>query len=61
MQLLTVMEVAMILGISPSTLYQWSWLRKNLPFVRVGGALRIRKVDLEQFIRENRQDISETN
>ena len=55
-KLLNVQKVAEILGVSVRTIYQWSWLGQHLPFVKVGGALRISERDLMSFIevRKNR-------
>lgn len=59
MRLLTVKEAARMLSISEKTLYQWNWLKKNLPFIRVGGALRIREEDLFLFIQKNKQPVND--
>jgi len=50
MRLLTVKETAKILSISEKTLYQWHWLEKNVPFVKVGRTLRVSAEDLSRFI-----------
>jgi len=52
-KLLTIREVAQLLSIRERTLYQWSWLRRSLPFVKVGKSLRIREKDLVAFIAKN--------
>lgn len=49
-KLLTMQQVGEILSIEIKTLYQWSWMGKNLPFVKVGGALRVSEQDLYKFI-----------
>ena len=54
MKLLNLSEVGKILSMSERTLYQWRWQRKNLPFVKVGGALRIAEEDLVKFIEESK-------
>src|ERR1700733_13502580 len=35
-KLLTTDEVAEMTGLSPETLAQWRWLKKEIPFVRLG-------------------------
>ena len=35
-KLLTTDEVAAMTGLSPETLAQWRWLKKEIPFVRLG-------------------------
>jgi len=52
-KLMTIREAAQLLGIRERTLYQWSWLRRSLPFVKVGKSLRIREKDLVAFIEKN--------
>jgi excisionase family DNA binding protein len=49
-KLLTVKELSTILNLKPETIYQWSWLKKNLPFVKIGKALRVSEIDLAEFI-----------
>ena len=55
-KLLNIRQSSEILGIKPKTLYQWSWAKKNLPFIKVGGALRISEEDLFRFIQKNRSN-----
>ena len=57
-QLLDMKNASEFLCLKRQTLYQWHWLRKNLPFIRVGGSLRIRTKDLEEFINKNRTKIN---
>ena len=49
-KLLTVREASEILGIHYKTLYQWSWMKKHLPFIKIGKALRISEKDITQFM-----------
>jgi excisionase family DNA binding protein len=51
--LLTVEETAERLGIGKSTLYR-TWQQLGLPAYRVGGRLRFRDTDLEEWIDEHR-------
>ena len=60
MKLLTIREVARILSLSERTLYQWSWLKKNLPFIRVGRSLRVSEEDLLLLIRKNKREIKDS-
>jgi len=55
-RLLNVQEASRILGVAPKTLYQWRWMRKHLPFVKVGKSLRVREKDLMRFIRERKEN-----
>jgi len=53
-KLLTLAEVANILGVSTLTLYRWNRAGTNLRFVKVGGQLRVRQADLDAYIESNR-------
>ena len=49
--LLTTDEVAEIIRLSPETLAQWRWLRKEIPFIRLGTkCVRYRQCDLDAWI-----------
>jgi len=50
MKLIKVKDAAERLAISPRTLYQWRWLKREFPFVKVGRALRVNENELDQFI-----------
>jgi len=56
---LTMEQVSNILGITKKTLYQWSWRRQNLPFVKIGGALRVSENDLIDFIQKNKKKLED--
>jgi hypothetical protein len=45
-RLLTEAEAAELLRLRPATLRRWRWARKNLPYVKIGGAVRYREIDL---------------
>jgi len=49
-RLLSITEAASVLGLKPKTLYQWSWKKRGIAFVKVGRSLRIREKDLVAFI-----------
>jgi excisionase family DNA binding protein len=51
--LLSVDQVAQLLGLKTGTIRAWILRRKNLPFVRVGRAVRIPAEAVEEFIRRN--------
>ena len=54
-ELVTTREAAKILSCSPGTLAFWRWQGElDLPFVRVGHAIRYHRGDLEEFIRRRR-------
>jgi excisionase family DNA binding protein len=50
--LLTVEQAAAALALKPSTIRAWL-LRRKLPFVRVGRAVRIPAEAVEKFIEQN--------
>jgi excisionase family DNA binding protein len=51
-QLLTVAEAAQLLALRPCTIRKWLYERR-LPYVRLGRAVRLRKVDMERMVKEN--------
>lgn len=53
--LLNMREAAKILGLKPESLYQWHWLNKHLPFIKIGKALRISEKDLIDFIEKRKR------
>ena len=58
--LLTANEVAEILQVSPRTLASWrSKYPDDLPFVKVGGLVRYRDSDVEDYI--DSQDFGSSN
>ena len=48
-RLLNVREAAAILGLKPSTLYQWAYERR-IAYVKLGGALRFRQSAIDKLI-----------
>ena len=48
-RLLNVAEAAEMLGLKPSTLYQWAYERR-IAYVKLGGALRFRLSAIEKLI-----------
>lgn len=48
-RLLDVRGAAAVLGLKPSTLYQWAYERR-IAYVKIGGALRFRQSAIEQLI-----------
>ena len=49
--LLTTDDVAEITGLSPETLAQWRWLKKEIPFVRLGKkCVRYRQSDIDAWL-----------
>ncbi len=48
--LLTRPQAAEILGLQTQTLAKWSMTAKNLPVVRLGGRVRYKLSDVEQFV-----------
>ena len=50
-QLLTTEEAAVRLGLKPSTLMNWRSLKRYaLKYIRVGGRIKYRETDVEQFL-----------
>jgi excisionase family DNA binding protein len=50
-KLLTTDEVAEMTGLSPETLAQWRWLKKGIPFVRLGKkCVRYRQSDIDAWL-----------
>ncbi len=54
MKLLSVPDVARILGLKSQTLYQWKWQKKHLRFTKIGKSLRVEENDLFDFIRKSK-------
>jgi len=52
-QLLSIEEAARRLGLKATTLRAWRLRRAHLPFVTLGGAVRVPSDAIEKFIREN--------
>ena len=51
MRLLTTDEVAEMTGLSRETLAQWRWLKKEIPFVRLGTkCVRYRQSDIDAWL-----------
>jgi excisionase family DNA binding protein len=51
--LLRIDEAAKLLGVEISTLRSWVY-KKRIPYVKLGGCLRFRRADLDDFISEHR-------
>ena len=49
-QLLNEIEVSKLLSVSRKTLQAWRWQKTNLPFVKLGSAVRYRLSDIEAYI-----------
>jgi excisionase family DNA binding protein len=58
-KLLTTDEVATLTGLSPETLAQWRWLKKELPFVRLGKkCVRYRESDIDAWLAKRLVSVS---
>jgi hypothetical protein len=44
-----------ILGLGVTTLRRWRWARREVPFVKLGGAVRYDVADLQAYIDGHRQ------
>ena len=56
MKLLDVKEIAQILSVKPSTLYQWAELGQ-IPCVKINGALRFDIEDVLNWIRSCKKNV----
>ena len=56
MQLIGVKEVAEILNVKPSTLYQWAELGQ-IPCIKINGALRFDIEDVMNWIRSCKKNV----
>lgn len=60
MQLLTRDEVAQMLRVAPKMLNQRAYRRRlGLPVVRIGGAIRFHRADVERCIQAGRESLDE--
>lgn len=53
--LLTEQQVAAMLNLKVATLRRWRWARKNLPFRKLGGAVRYHPDDIAYFLSASQQ------
>ena len=54
-RLLTEREAADRLNLSPLTLRRWRWAGSNLPFLKLGSAVRYDPVELDAFVEAGRR------
>ena len=52
-RLYTPAQVSEMLGMSVKTLEKWRWERRNLPYVKLGAAVRYKESDLEAWLDEH--------
>ncbi len=58
MRLLKLTEVAERLGLSPVSLQNGAYRQRiGLPITRIGNAVRVAEIDLEQFVLRHRQPV----
>jgi len=48
-------RVASLLGLSVKTLQRWRWAGRELPFVKLGAAVRYDFADLEAYIAQQKR------
>ena len=48
-------EAAALLGLSVKTLRRWRWAGRELPFIKLGSAVRYSLDDLERYVAEHRR------
>ncbi len=56
-QLYTPAQVSEALGVSVKTLEKWRWERRNLPYVKLGTAVRYKESDLTAWLGANTVDV----
>lgn len=56
-RLYTPAQVSQMLGVSVKTLEKWRWERRNLPYVKLGTAVRYKESDLEAWLGANTVDV----
>ena len=56
-QLYTPAQVSETLGVSVKTLEKWRWERRNLPYVKLGTAVRYKESDLTAWLGAHTVDI----
>lgn len=49
--LMNVQELSRYLNVPVATLYNWVYFRK-IPFIKLGGLLRFRKEEINEFVRQ---------
>jgi len=52
--LLSIDEVSEILGLKKSTLYRWAWAKKALTYYKIGGKIKYKNKDIEDYIAKSR-------
>lgn len=55
MKLIDVKEVAQILNVKPSTLYQWAELGQ-IPCIKLNGSLRFDLADIERWVKSCKKE-----
>lgn len=53
------LEAARLLGLSPATLDRWRCEKAHLPYYKIGGAIRYRRSELEEFLASHRVNIGQ--
>ena len=51
-------DAAIYLGLSPNTLARWRCEKANLPYHKIGGAIRYKRSDLDAFAETHRVSVS---
>jgi hypothetical protein len=57
--LMTTEEAARFFNKSVGTLQNWRYLRTGPAFIKCGGSIRYRMVDLQNFVRRHRVDVEQ--
>ena len=51
-------EAAKLLSVAPRTLQYWRWAGRGPAFVKIGGAVRYHRRDLDDFVSRGRREPS---
>lgn len=50
-------DAAIYINLSPNTLARWRCEKANLPYHKIGGAIRYKKSDLDAYATNNRIEV----
>lgn len=57
LRLLRAEQVAGLIGVSPATLKKWRLERREIPYVKIGQAVRYRPADVHAWIEKNMRGV----
>jgi excisionase family DNA binding protein len=53
---ITVQELASMLKVRPTTVYQWMFRKVPIPSVKIGGTIRFRRSEIERWLIEKERE-----